>query len=67
MTRVLPLTRAMPAFQEFVGPVFRRLAADDHAFAQVRVEPRFNTLCWPGDLDVAPELIEELPDVTESE
>ncbi|MGH8776618.1 MAG: DUF2442 domain-containing protein [Jiangellaceae bacterium] len=35
------------------SPVFDRLARDDEFFNQIDVD--FETIVWPGDLDMAPE------------
>jgi hypothetical protein len=37
--------------------------ADDKTFAQLYVDPELHTVCWPGNIDLAPELFEDLPDV----
>jgi hypothetical protein len=37
------------------GQVYERLAADDACFRRVRV--RYGTVTWPGNVDVAPELM----------
>lgn len=37
------------------GPVFERLVADDAFFRRVSV--RAGTVTWPGDVDIAPELL----------
>ena len=41
----------------FAG-VFERLK-DPGEFAKVRVDPDWGTICWPGDLDLAPEPLYE--------
>lgn len=41
----------------FTG-VFDRLR-DPREFAKVRVDPDWGTICWPGDLDLAPEPLYE--------
>lgn len=45
------------------GGVFERLHADPELFAQVRVEPGFGTVEWPGPLDLDPYVLrgDELP------
>jgi Protein of unknown function (DUF2442) len=43
------------------GPVFDRLRTDDAYFS--RVQARYGTVTWPGDIDIAPEtLIWDGPD-----
>lgn len=37
------------------GPVYERLAADDAYFRRVRA--RYGTVTWPGNVDIAPELM----------
>jgi hypothetical protein len=37
------------------GPVFERIAADDHVFRQVRAVD--GTIAWPGNVDLAPETV----------
>lgn len=44
------------------GPVFAAIASDDEAFAQLYYDPELGTVCWPGDVDIAPETLAELPD-----
>lgn len=39
------------------GPVFKPLMADYELFCQVSVDPEARTLVWPGDLDLAPEVL----------
>lgn len=46
------------------GPAFAEIASDDEAFEAMFVDHEFNTVCWPGDLDLAPELFESLPVVS---
>jgi prepilin-type processing-associated H-X9-DG protein len=43
------------------GPVFERIATDIDAFNQMYVDGE--TICWPGDLDIAPERLYD-PDGT---
>ncbi len=38
------------------GPVFAHLS-DDEAFAQVRVDPQFGCLEWPGGADLCPDVL----------
>jgi hypothetical protein len=45
------------------GSVFARIAADDEAFAELFVDPPLGTVCWPGDIDLAPEVFVSLPAV----
>lgn len=45
------------------GPVFRHVAASADAFAELYFDPEVGTVCWPGNVDLAPELFEDLPDV----
>jgi hypothetical protein len=42
---------------EFIswGPVYERLRTDDEYFRRVRV--RYGTVTWPGDVDIAPEIL----------
>ena len=42
---------------EFIswGPVYERLRLDDEYFHRVRV--RYGTVTWPGDVDLAPEIL----------
>ena len=42
---------------EFIswGPVYERLRTDDDYFRRVRV--RYGTVTWPGDVDLAPEIL----------
>lgn len=47
------------------GPAFSRLAVDDGLFAQLYVDPVLRTVCWPGGLDLAPEALAALADVSE--
>jgi len=44
--------------------VLARLGADDDAFRELYVDSDAGTICWPGDLDLAPELLASLPDVS---
>lgn len=37
------------------GPVFDRLRTDDALFRRVRA--RYGTVTWPGNLDIAPEML----------
>ena len=37
-------------------PVFQSLR-DPGCFAQVRIDPEWNTVVWPNDADIAPETI----------
>ncbi len=39
-----------------VGPVFSELA-DDARFAEVRVDPEFGCLEWPGGADLCPDVL----------
>lgn len=41
------------------GGVFSRFAELDY-FQQVRVNPELGVLCWPGDVDIAPETLYHL-------
>ena len=45
------------------GPVFAVIASDDEAFAQLFFDPELGTVCWPGDIDLAPETLADLPDL----
>lgn len=45
------------------GPVFARIAADDEAFAELFFDPHLRTVCWPGNIDLAPEVFGSLPAV----
>lgn len=42
---------------EFIswGPVYERLRSDDEYFRRVRV--RYGTVTWPGNVDLAPEIL----------
>ncbi len=44
-----------PMFQR--GGVFRALGDDAALFAQVRVDPLFGTVVWPGDVDLDPDVL----------
>jgi hypothetical protein len=55
--------RVVDAAPLLQGPVFAEIARDDRAFQSMFVDPDFHTVCWPGDLDLAPELLESLPDL----
>lgn len=46
------------------GPVFEHLAADDDLFAQLYVDPVLHTVCWPDEVDIAPEALRSLQDVS---
>lgn len=46
------------------GPVFARIAADEDAFARLFYDPELSTVCWPGEIDIAPESLASLPDVS---
>jgi len=46
------------------GPIFGDIAADDEAFGRMFVDPQLHTVCWPGEIDLAPEVFEKLPDVS---
>ena len=39
------------------GPVFEPLLADYGLFCQVRADPELGTIVWPGEADLAPELL----------
>ena len=41
------------------GGVFSRFADPDY-FRQVSVDPEWGVLCWPGDVDIAPETVYEM-------
>ena len=45
------------------GPVFARIASDDEEFARLFYDAELGTVCWPGDVDIAPETLAALPDV----
>jgi len=40
----------------------RRRLRDPEEFARVRLDREWGTLCWPGDLDFAPEALRDLPE-----
>lgn len=42
---------------EFIswGPIYERLRSDDEYFRRVRV--RYGTVTWPGNVDLAPEIL----------
>lgn len=42
--------------RELWGPVFEPLR-DPSVFRQVRVDPRFGTVVWPGDVDLDPDVL----------
>lgn len=44
------------------GPAFERIAVDDAAFAELYVDDELGTICWPGGIDLAPEVLATLPD-----
>jgi len=46
--------------------VFRPLL-DPRRFARVRLDRKWGTICWPGDLDFAPEALRDLPEEPEPE
>ena len=45
------------------GPVFALIASDDEEFARLFYDAELGTVCWPGDVDIAPETLAALPDV----
>jgi hypothetical protein len=45
------------------GPAFAILRDDDRSFRALHVDPVLRTVCWPGELDLAPETLAALPDV----
>jgi len=42
-----------------------RQLRDPAKFSRVRLDRSWGTLCWPGELDVAPEALRELPEEAE--
>lgn len=56
-------TRVVDVTDRLVGPVFARIAADDDAFNELFFDEELHTVCWPGELDLAPERLASLPDV----
>jgi hypothetical protein len=41
-----------------IGPVFESLRSLNY-FKQFRIDPRFHTLVWPNDEDIAPEYLHD--------
>lgn len=46
-----------------VGPVFENIRHNKDAFDALYLDPRLGTVCWPEELDLAPEALLALPDV----
>lgn len=44
-----------------------RALRDPRQFARVRLDRKWGTICWPGDLDFAPEALRDLPEEPEPE
>lgn len=44
-----------PVFRR--GGVYRALGEDATLFAEVRVDPLFGTVVWPGDVDLDPDVL----------
>lgn len=43
-----------------------RALRDPQLFARVRLDRKWGTICWPGELDFAPEALRDLPEEPES-
>jgi hypothetical protein len=39
------------------GPVFEEIARNDHAFAEIRVDPESGTITWPNGADLDPDVL----------
>jgi hypothetical protein len=55
--------RVVDVQDRLVGPVFARIATDDDAFNELFFDAELGTVCWPGEVDLAPERLSGLPAV----
>lgn len=39
------------------GPVFEEIRNDPKVFRKVRIDRYIGTICWPGDVDIAPDTL----------